>query len=104
MLISLLLKLFMPVPSLPLYLHYPLLLIMVFLSNLISPLAPLCTTLQGISLNLYMPLVQRQSCEIGVTEEEDGDRERELVSKQKNPDFINMGLLIWAWAVLHLSQ
>lgn len=30
-------------------------------------------------------------------------RERELNTKQ-NPDFINMGLLIWAWAVLHLSQ
>lgn len=28
---------------------------------------------------------------------------RELDSKQ-NPDFINVGLLIWAWAALHLSQ
>lgn len=32
-----------------------------------------------------------------------GEEEGELRTKQ-NPDFINMGLLIWAWAILHLSQ
>lgn len=32
-----------------------------------------------------------------------GEEEGELHTNQ-NPDFINMGLLIWAWAVLHLSQ
>lgn len=31
------------------------------------------------------------------------ERERDFDSKQ-SPDFNNVGLLIWAWAALHLSQ
>lgn len=31
------------------------------------------------------------------------ERERELDSEH-SPDFNNMGLVIWAWAALHLSQ
>ena len=70
----------------------------------VSPSMPIspgdaCVSAQ-FSLNAYLPVVKKRR----KTQKEWGtDRERELDSEQ-NPDFINVGLLIWAWAALHLSQ
>lgn len=104
--------------SLPSSPPYPLFLILLFLSNpslcnLQISLLPLPSLSAHLSRGWlqYCTVLSESLCALGLEtragrhrgSEKQIGRESWRDSKQ-NPDFINVGLLIWVWAALHLSQ